>query len=126
MPKKQNKKTSGCCCSGPAHCPVVSAKVSNTNSVLTLNSYALPRESFVTPFADWRGFFQERMPLYLPLPPGQTSSSAALLFKPSALFVSLLRHTADYVYPKHTLTGRHWRLKSKTNNSVYLFFFFYL
>lgn len=64
-------------------------KVSNTNSLLTLNSNALPTESFVTPFADWRGFFKERMPLYLPLPPGHTSSSVALLFKPSAfLFLS--------------------------------------
>lgn len=77
-------------CLGPAHhCLVFATQVSNTNSVLTLNSNAFPTESFVTPFADWSGFFKERMPLYLPLPPGHTSSSAALLFKPSAfLFLS--------------------------------------
>lgn len=77
-------------CLGPAHHRLVAAtQVSNTNSLLTLNSNALPTESFVTPFADWSGFFKERMPLYLPLPPGHTSSSVALLFKPSAfLFLS--------------------------------------
>lgn len=45
-------------CLGPAHRRLVAAtQVSNTNSLLTLNSNALPTESFVTPFADWSGFF---------------------------------------------------------------------
>lgn len=45
-------------CLGPAHHRLVAAtQVSNTNSLLTLNSNALPTESFVTPFADWSGFF---------------------------------------------------------------------
>lgn len=45
-------------CLGPAHHRLlVTTQVSNTNSLLTLNGNALPTESFVTPFADWSGFF---------------------------------------------------------------------
>lgn len=45
-------------CLGPAHHRLlIATQVSNTNSLLTLNSNALPTEAFVTPFADWSGFF---------------------------------------------------------------------
>lgn len=100
-------------CLGPAHRRLVSAaQVSNTNSLLTLNSNALPTESFVTPFADWSGFFKERMPLYLPLPPGHTSSSVALLFKPSAfLFLS-----SDTLL-NFSVPNTHWQVDTGESNA---------
>lgn len=51
-------KTHRMLCLGSAHRRLAAAaQVSNTNSLLTLNSNAFPTESFVTPFADWSGFF---------------------------------------------------------------------
>lgn len=109
-------------CLGPAHHRLVAAtQVSNTNSLLTLNSNALPTESFVTPFADWSGFFKERMPPVSPSAPGHTSSSVALLSEPPAFFVSLLRNTAEFFF--FFVPNAHWqverrRVKFRINKSA--------
>lgn len=55
--KRLTRPKHGMFCLGSPGC---NQKVSNTNSLLTLNSNALPTEPFVTPFADWRGFFLKR------------------------------------------------------------------
>lgn len=58
MTRDHQAKIDRMLCLGPAHHRLlVATQVSNTNSLLTLNSNALPTESFVTPFADWSGFF---------------------------------------------------------------------
>lgn len=80
-------------CLVPDHCLVASAKVSNTNSVLTLNSNPLPRESFVTPFADWRGFFSKRECPCISLCPQDKLADQRLCYLNPLRFLSLSSDT---------------------------------
>ncbi|MED6244768.1 hypothetical protein ATANTOWER_023727 [Ataeniobius toweri] len=91
--KKKQKKKHRMLCLGQAHRLVASAKVSNTNSVLTLNGNALPRESFVTPFADWRGFFSKRECPCISLCPQDKLAAQCLCYLNPLRFLSLSSDT---------------------------------
>lgn len=57
-------------------------------------------------------FFKERIPPYLPLPPGHTSSSVPLFFKPSA-FLFLSSNTLLIVSAPNT----HWQVDTRKLNT---------
>lgn len=106
-------------CLGPAHRRLVAAtQVSNTNSLLTLNSNALPTESFVTPFADWSGFFWKRECPCISLCPQDILAAQRLCYlNPLRFCFSPPTHCWIFFPLPHPVPNTHWQVDRRESNA---------